>query len=52
MTVISPAAHEVVQSLRTETRLPERHLVPALQYLIKIGALIAMPLPIPAEPRP
>lgn len=37
------AAHEVVHSLCEETKLPERHWLLALQYLIKIGALILIP---------
>ena len=37
------AAHEVVQTLHAESSLPERHLVLALQDLIKTGALILTP---------
>ena len=41
-------AHEIVKTLLSETSLPERHLVLALQYLIKSDALIVAPSPVQA----
>ncbi len=38
-------AHEIVHNLCVETKLPARHWLLVLQYLIKIGALILMPHP-------